>query len=264
LSGTKNLTANIIGFHIHLPFEIAAWSLQKIFLMDATTYIMALLLIAFIKYVPAEKLEIHIGTVKERIKMGFDYLKNKPELLLFGVVTMSIFIVLIVEERLLMPLYVNNHLQQGADVYASSGIFYSIGAIISGLFIRKVFKQTNAVKSIILLMLLTVFILLITSFSKSIIIFFAFSLLIGITNAGTRILRITYLFERIPNNRMGRTGSVFSVISTLTQVLFIGIFSIPFFSIGSQVTWAYFIDAIFISLCILALLSYYKKLVVEK
>ncbi|MEO6884578.1 MAG: MFS transporter [Bacteroidia bacterium] len=264
LAGTTHCIINIIGFRIHLPFDIVPWSLQKIFLMDGITYLIALVLIGSIKYVSAENLEIHTGSVKERIQMGIDFLKNKPELFFFGIVTLSIFIVLIVEDRLLMPLYVNNHLQQGADVYASSGIYYTIGAIFSGFFIRKIFKNTNAVKAIIVLMIITIIILLTTSFTRSIAVFFAFSLLIGLTNAGARILRITYLFERIPNNRMGRTGSVFSVISTLTQVCFIGVFSIPFFSIGSHVTWAYFIDTIFICVCLFVLVSQYKKLTSEK
>ena len=56
------------------------------------------------------------------------------------------------------------------------------------------------------------------SFSKSIIFFFIANLLLGITNAGVRILRTTYLFSHVPNNLMGRATSVFSSINVMVRM----------------------------------------------
>ena len=50
------------------------------------------------------------------------------------------------------------------------------------------------------------------SFSDNIILFFTANLILGITNAGVRILRTTYLFSNIPNNLIGRNLVVFLVL----------------------------------------------------
>ena len=98
------------------------------------------------------------------------------------------------------------------------------------------------------------------SWLKSAWIFFLFSLVIGITNAGTRILRITWIFNRIPNNMMGRAGSVFQTVNILLRGIFILIFSLPFFMKGNNIVWAYFIGGIFIFLSAIPMIMRYKDL----
>ena len=84
---------------------------------------------------------------------------------------------------------------------------------------------------------------------------------LGLTNAGTRVLRITYLFNNIPNNLIGRTGSVFQTTNVFIRFAFITLFSLTFFSKENNITWAYFICGLFIFISIFPLLIYYKKLV---
>jgi MFS transporter, DHA3 family, macrolide efflux protein len=260
LSGTHNQAVNLMGFDIHLPFEIKQWELYEIFTVDAATYFIAIVLITFIRYTPAEKQEIHTGTVLERMKMGFSFLKHNRLVFLFGNMSYAIFVILLVEVHLLLPLYVNNHLGEGAGVYASSDITYAVGALFAGFFIRFLFRNSSTVMAVIVLMLLTTAGCLVVAFTKSVFIFFAFSVLIGITNAGARILRITWLFNHIPNNMMGRTGSVFQLINIFLRSIFIALFSISFFSIGSNVTWAYVIGAVFILCSAVPLAVKYREL----
>lgn len=260
LSGTTGKMVTLVGFHIHLPVDIARWQLHEIFMMDAITYVIAILLIAMIKYVPAEKLEVHTGSIRERMKMGFTFLKKNPLIFLFGNMSHSVFVILLVEVHMLLPWYVYNHLHEDAGVYASADITYAIGALFAGFFIARMFRDSSTVKAVIILMILTVIGCFIVAFTKSVFIFFAFSVLIGVTNAGIRVLRITWLFHHIPNNMMGRTGSVFQLINIFLRAIFIALFSIPFFSQGSNVTWAYVIGGIFILASVLPLVLRYRQL----
>ena len=90
------------------------------------------------------------------------------------------------------------------------------------------------------------------------------SFILGLTNAGTRILRITYLFEHIPNNIMGRTGSVFNTINIFLRFVFIALFTLPFFNQSNNVIWAYCIGGLFIFISIIPLIIYYKRLIFYK
>jgi MFS family permease len=253
LTGTEHGSLNLMGFKMSLPFDIPKWELHEIFLMDGITYIISIVLLLMIKYTPTTERVIHTGTISERIRMGVSYLKKNPLIFWFGNLSHSIFVILLVEVHFLLPLYINNHLHEGADIYASSDIYYAIGALMAGIGIRNLFRNTSAVRAVIIMMWLTVAGLLIVAFTKSLLLFFIFSFLIGITNAGTRVLRITYLFNHIPNTYMGRAGSVFQVLNILLRSLFIGIFSIPFFAKDANITWAYFIGAIFIIISVLPL-----------
>lgn len=261
LSGTRNKMINFLGIDIHLPFDIRKWELQEIFLMDAITYVIAIVLIALIRYKPAEQLEVHTGKVLSRIKMGWDYLRKHPLLFIFGNASYSIFVILLVELHLLLPMYVGNHLKLGGDVYASSEIYYTVGALCAGFGIRQAFRTTNSVMAIIILMFLTTAVLMWVAFTQSVAVFFIFSVLIGLCNAGARILRITWLFNHIPNNMMGRTGSVFQAINIMLRVIFSWIFAFTFFSQGSNITWAYFIGALFVLLSVIPLITNYRRLI---
>ena len=100
-------------------------------------------------------------------------------------------------------------------------------------------------------------------FIKKILLFFIASFLIGFTNAGVRIFRTTYLFNRVPNNIIGRVNSVLGTINTFIRVLLILVFSASFFSYGENIKWAYLIGAIFLFGCVIPLISNYKKLIIK-
>ncbi len=250
---------NLLGLSFNLPFDIKAWTMEEIFFMDACTYAVSIILVSTIKYKPMTERMIESGSVFTRIKSGVEFLKKTPSLLSFGIFSHSIFVVLLVEVFYLLPLYVDQHLQSGADVYASSEVLYSLGAVLAGFSIRKIFLKMNTVNSIIVLLFVTSVIFYWVSFTCSISVFYIFSFLIGITNAGARVLRTTYIFNHIPNNIIGRTNGVFNMINILLRTVFISLFAVSWFSVGSNITWAYFISGTFVLVSGILLLAGSRK-----
>lgn len=261
LSGTENQVMNLMGLNITLPFDITPWQIHEIFLMDAITYLAAFLTILLIKYQPLVKNKIDKSSVLERLQNGIKFLKVNPLIFIFGVCSYMIFTFLIVKMFVLVPSYVSNYLESGGNVFASSEVYYSIGAVLAGMSIRPIFNRFNTVFGIIFLMLSTIIGCFLLTFTQSIGVFYVVSLLIGITNAGTRVLRITYLFNHVPNNIIGRTGSVFNSISIIIRIFMIATFSISFFTTGQNVKWGYMVGAVFLSVGLIPLIINYKKLV---
>ena len=74
---------------------------------------------------------------------------------------------------------------------------------------------------------------------QSLNIFFLTTLIIGITNAGTRITRMSYLFEKIPNHIIGRTTTIFNSINTLIRGILIFVFSAQWFANDNHVIIGY-------------------------
>lgn len=252
------------GLNGIIDFNIEAWSIHEIFLMDACTYAIAFILILFIKYTPVAKEKVHLGSVFSRLKQGGSFLKKHPLLFHFGLGSYAIFAMFLVHIHQLMPIYINNHLEANSAVYAGAKMLYAVGAMLSGIGIRWIFKTTNTVKAIILMMLLSFLAFELIAFTQSSAILFFVCFVLGLTNAGTRVLRITYLFNNIPNNIIGRTGSVFQTLNVLVRFSFIILFSLTFFAKDQNITWSYFISGLFIFISTFPLLVYYKKLIKMK
>ncbi|PCJ27374.1 MAG: MFS transporter [Flavobacteriales bacterium] len=245
----------------NLNISIEPWSLHEIFLMDAFTYFLAFLLILMIKYSAVVIKIIDTSSIIERLKQGALFLKNTPLIFHFGVGSYAIFAMILVHIHQLMPIYVNDHLQANSAVYAGAEMLFAVGALLSGIGIRWVFKNTNTIKAIIIMMFVSLIVFELTAFTQSSIVLMFVCFILGLTNAGTRVLRITYLFNHIPNHIIGRTGSVFQTLNVLARFGFITLFSLTFFTKESNITWAYFISGLFIFISIFPLLIYYKKLV---
>ena len=111
-----------------------------------------------------------------------------------------LFAFTLVEIHVIVPSYVFDFLKMDGNVYASAEIYYSFGAILSGVLILRIFKRLNTVLGIILLMTFVAFGFYAMSMYKILWIFFLGNFILGITNAGVRILRTTYLFNHVPNN----------------------------------------------------------------
>jgi uncharacterized protein (DUF486 family) len=85
------------------------------------------------------------------------------------------------------------------------------------------------------------------------------SLVLGITNAGIRILRTTYLFNHIPNNLIGRSTSVFSSINIIVRMTLISVLAIPFFNINDNIRWGYLMGVIIMLLSVAILFSLFLR-----
>ena len=261
LTGTINKSMNLGGFTINFPFEIQPWGIHEIFLMDAITYMIIILIFMQIKYSRIVTEKVEVGTLFNRLKNGISYLKKHPLIFRFGLASYMLFAFLLVEIHILLPIYVHDFLQGKGDIYASAEVYYSLGAILAGVFIIRFFRNKNPIFGIILLMLIVSFAFAGMTFIKSLWYFFIANLILGLTNAGVRILRTTYLFNHIPNNIIGRTNSVFNSLNIMVRMCLIGLFAMPFFLTNDNVRWGYLVGAVMVILAIVPLLLHYKSLV---
>ena len=260
LTGINNEFLHKLGIDFFSNFDIKPWELHDIFMMDAISYLLGFGIVYFIKYTPVKKLKVETGSLLSRLKSGLRYLKENPLVFLFGNASYSIFVVLLVQVHMLLPLYVTNHLKAGSWVYAGSEMIYSVGALLAGIFTRKIFQKTSTVQSVIIMMIVTSLIFIWCTYANHFWVLLMFSFIIGLTNAGTRILRITWLFNHVPNNVIGRAGSVFQTINVLLRTAFIALFSLPFFNVNGNIRWAYFICGVFVLLSTIPLMIYHKNL----
>ena len=130
---------------------------------------------------------------------------------------------LLIHIHQLMPIYVDKHLGASSAVYAGAEMLYAVGALISGIGIRWIFKNTNTVKAIIILMIMSIIVFELTAFTQHALVLIFVCFVLGITNAGSRVLRITYLFNHIPNHVIGRAGSVFQTLNVIVRLSLIHI-----------------------------------------
>ena len=261
LTGTTNKSMNLGGFTIHFPFEIEPWGIHEIFLMDAITYMIVILIFMQIKYSRVVTDKVEVGTLFTRLKSGISYLKKHPLIFRFGLTSYMLFAFLLVEIHILLPAYVHDFLQGKGDIYASAEVYYSLGAILAGIFVIRFFRNKNPIFGIILLMLIVSFAFAGMTFIKSLAYFFIANFILGLTNAGVRVLRTTYLFNHIPNNIMGRTSSVFNSLNIMVRMCLIGLFAMPFFLTNDNVRWGYLVGAVMVILASIPLVLHYKSLV---
>lgn len=261
LDGINTPDLKIFGIHTNISIVIEKWELHEIFLLDALAFFVSFIIVIFLRYQPLKKdMAIDEGDLKDRLKLGYNYLRNNRLVSIFGVCSYSIFIVVLVEIFVLLFLYVRNHLHEGADVLGVSEMMFASGSLISGIIIRNLMSKMTIPKSIIILTFLTTAAFFVVAFTQSVWVFYAFCFIIGFTNAGSRIFRVSYLFNLVPNELTGRVNSIFNVVTTICRVLFILIFLLPFFKDGSNVTNAYIFLGFFTLLCGLILMYLYKPL----
>jgi MFS family permease len=264
LAGIEAGEIEIGGLAFYNPFTIQAWKLEDIFLADAITYALGLILIASIKYIPLAERRKEAGKAIDRIKTGILFLKKNPLLFLFGNASYAIFVVLLITVQQLLPVYVNQHLKLGAAWYAFAEFLYSIGAMLAGVGMVWIFRNKNKIYGVLSLMGITTFIYAAWAFSENKWLFAFLSIIIGLTNAGTRVLRTTWIFEHVPNQTIGRVSSVFQSINILQRGLFSLLFAMPFFNSNGQIIYAYLICGVFVAFNAIIIAFNYRKLILLK
>lgn len=246
---------------IFLTFE--PWNLQEIFFLDGSTYILGFIFISMIPYYPSSNKRIDTGAILQRLRQGFDYLWTSKPLLLFGICTHFMFFSLMVIVHVVMPVYVSDYLQGEAFILASFKGVYAIGAVLAGVFgMSIIVKRYHLIKQIILLMILGSTLYITFALTKSVFITLSFALLLGISNAGIRILRITYIVRIVPNHVIGRVNAFFSVINVLMRTAFIYLMTIPFFARqdnGENIVYAMALLGVIIAFGALALILRFKS-----
>jgi MFS transporter, DHA3 family, macrolide efflux protein len=261
LTGTQNNVLEIAGFSFTLPFDIKAWEIYEVFLMDAITYVAVIFIFLLMKYKPIAKEQVQKGDLFSRLKGGVQYLKDNPVIFVFGFLSYMLFAFTLVEVHVLLPSYVHRFLKMGGNVYASAEIYYSMGAIFSGVLVLRVFQKLNTVASIIVLLIVVSFAFYGMAVYKLLWVFFLGNLILGIANAGVRILRTTYLFNHVPNNLIGRANSVFSSLNIIVRMIMIGAFALPFFNIDDNIRYGYFVGVGLILLTLIMLIVWYNRII---
>ncbi len=259
LEGTENGWWNIFGFRISAPFDIHSWTIYEIFLMDGLTYVLGFFIILAIRFQPIAERKKEVGNLLKKMKTGFNYLKEHPDILLFGIASHSIFVVILVTTFYLSPIYVETHLGKTGDVFATSNMWYAAGAVFAGMAIRRIFQRTNIPFSIILMTLGTALLYAVLAMTKSVFLFYALFLILGICNAGTRVQRITYLFNHLPNQVYGRASSIFFLSNILFRIFFIALFTWMISNLAENVVFTFGILSVFLLLSTAVLTKYYAS-----
>lgn len=260
LSGIPDGSVTMFGYDMYFNISLKAWKLHEIFLLNSSTYFISFAFISLIKYTPLFTRNIETGSINKRIIMGVKYLRDNPLLFIFGNASYSIFVTVMVCAYFTFPVYVSQHLGKGAEVYASSEVFFAVGAVTAGIFTRWIWKYMNTVFAVILMLMITGAIFYTGALTKHTSVFYGISVLLGLCNSGTRIMRVTYLFNHISNDIIGRAGSVLAMINILIRTIFIVLFSLSFFSTGSNIIYTFWIMGSFAIISAIIGMFYYKKL----
>lgn len=253
---------------ISTQLGITTWQLQDVFALDASTYALGLLIIGFMKFESLAVRKKEAGSTLKRLSTGLKYLKGEPFIFLFGVVTQAVFITVLLHVFELSPTYVKNHIQpvdgMESGIFATSEVFYSIGAVVAGLVIQRIFRKTTFLVAIIALTFITILEYSSIIISKSVIVFYVMSFMLGVTNAGIRVIRVSYLFKVVPNQVIGRANSIFGVSNTLFRIIFLALFALPFFHEDNHVIYTFMVLIGFLAIAILVLMLYYKQMVLSE
>lgn len=261
LEGTRSGKINLFGFKVDAPFSIDAWQIHEIFMMDAVTYLFAFLFIFLIRYQPLAKRKEETGNVWAQLKIGYSYLKDNSTIFLFGVASYSIFVCVLVTTFFIAATYVKKHLGENADVFAASEMYYAMGAVLAGIGVNWVFKKMTIPFSVILMTILTAILFAVLAITQNTVVFYLMLLILGLTNAGTRILRVTFLFSHVPNQVYGRATSIFFLTNIAFRTSFLALFSIPFFQSSNNIIYAFGILSVFLTLAAIVLIRFYPAVI---
>ncbi len=259
ISGLEAGTYPLMGRDWTIPFSIPKWPMQQIFLMDGMTYLVSFCIINFVTYESLVERKPTDQPIREQLKIGIDFLRKNPLIFIFGNAAYFIFVTTLVSSFIMVPAFIENDLKSGAGVFGLYEMCFAFGAVLSGMFMGKLFSKWNPVLGCIITCIIGTAVFLSYSLTGMVLVFLIAAIFQGLANSGARIMRVTYMFTYIPNAVIGRTSSVFQVINVLFRIFFSILFSIPFFV--DKISLNYFIFAIGIAISGMVLVAYYDRLV---
>ncbi len=226
---------------------IRPWSLTEVFALDGLTYLVAAGLISRIRYVAQCPTRRETGSFGQRMASCIAYLREQPMLIVFGSFSNVVFVAVSVELHTLMPAYLLNHLKSGPLLTGAAQALFAVGALLAGIFIRRLFASRSTQQAIIVLMALAGASFAMVALGSSAFLFCAFCFVTGFANTGIRIFRMTYLLKKVPNYLMGRVNSVFTLTNTSMRTLFSLLFSQAYFTTGPHVTVPFLIIGVYVT-----------------
>lgn len=244
-------------------WQFEAWPLRQIFLLDGSTYLLGAVLIQLIPYRPSAHKRVDRGAVWGRLKQGYAYLREHQNLFVFGLASYVVFFSLLVMVQVAAPIYVYDYLDAPAYILSSFKGIYALGAISAGLIgLSSFIRSNNLIRQVTFLVGLAGVLYLGLATNQSILFLFIGAYLLGIANAGTRILRITYLVRIVPNYIIGRVNSIFSVLNVMMRVSFVSVMALPFFaddSNGDNIVYIMFFLSLIMFIALGFLLRYFPR-----
>lgn len=259
LEGISGGSMIVFGIDIPVSWTLEPWAIQEIFLLDAATYVLALLLVAAIRYVPLTTRSAESGSIFSRFKKGYQYLQSNPVIFVFGLASYAVFLTVLITGFYIMAPFVSNYLEQGGDLYANMDMFYGSGALLAGIGIRSLLKSTKLIDSIIGLTLLMGLSFLVLIMTKSVFWFFVITFIHGICNAGVRVMRVGYLFKYVPNEVFGRAASIFNLGNITARIALLSLFMLPVFYEGDNIKYVMIIMASILFITVIVFLRYYPR-----
>lgn len=259
MSGVEKGPTNFLGMSFNIPFGFEKWTIPQVFMLDGLTYFLSFLVISLISYTPTVIRKAERGNVLEQLKIGVAFLRKNPLIFVFGNAAYFIFVTIMVTNYLLMPNFISNDLMGTGTDYALSEFAYAFGAFGAGLSTVFLFRKTTTVLANIILTLLGSLVFVGLFFTHHLGWLYALLYLLAVSNSGSRIMRVVYILKRVPNQVIGRSQSVFSVINVIFRLLFILLFSLSFFAENARYGFGVFAISAFIAAIILMI--YYKRLI---
>ncbi|MBH76001.1 MAG: hypothetical protein CMP68_02425 [Flavobacteriales bacterium] len=234
-------------------------SIEKILLIDSITFLIGSLIISKIKF-SKKKNKRRSDDILKRLYVGIKFLKSNKLILIFGICSHIIFAFILTELFTLLPLLIKNFFTKGAYVFAITDLCYAVGALFSGFFVHKWITYIDKIRLSFLLIIFTSISILVMISNKSLVSLFTISIILGLSNSGVRILRNSFLFDNVPNDKIGRVISIFVSINTMIRVVLIFVFSYHFFSEKENVIYGYVICSIILFFFSLPIIYFYKQL----
>lgn len=202
---------------------IEKWDASVILGIDAFTYLVGFLLFLGIPYAfTLRKNEGKQAKVWADIKEGYLYLKERPQITLFLFCTLLPFLVVMVGNYL-NPIYVRSTLQADASILGISSMVFAIGAVAAGFISRLLLKKWGTYRAILFTYLAFTLSSVVVVVIPVASIFILNKLLVGWGNAGTRVIRNSFIMERIPNAVIGRVNSYYNGMGLAVRIALLAV-----------------------------------------
>ena len=193
--------------------------------INVLLYVLSAATLVFVSYKPKEDV---VQREKKRIITefleGLQYLKHHKKMAWFFLLTFTPYL-LVLMSNYLNPIYVSLKLDGESNTYAVAEFAYAFGAIVIGLFIQQLSKRMPEATQIILFMFLFGIAFYSLSFLHFNALLWMVMAIMGLCNAGSRIIRNTLIMEKVPSRYLGRVNTTYQVITTLLRVVLLAIFS---------------------------------------
>jgi MFS family permease len=213
--------------------QLEPWPLWQIFSLNAGTYALALLLVWGIRTVGLPRAADAPLPVWQRFRFGYQYLRQRPIIFRVGAASSLLFVTVLVTFQAILPTYIHDVLQAPGGLLGLSEGTFALGALGAGVAVALAGGRIARLHKVTLLALTTLIgglLQLWLTLTPTAMTLLAAAAGIGLMNSFSRIYRITYLFEVVGNEVMGRVSSFFVVFVTLVRQGFLGLLLLPFFS----------------------------------